>query len=278
MRRTMFCALIALGVVGMAHARGRWPDPVMGTGCAPLRTAEDLLGLTREQRAQTRGLAENYNKDFGTEMEKAAAALDEKYQVEVMKVLSDEQKEQLKALMVADEAYKEAVAKIDEECRTKLLGLFYGAEDSEKKTTARQRLKRLPRDENGLLQTFSVADDAFREQYTALRSKHVRATADIHSEARNVDWKDAKARTEWQKQRTERLKAANEKHMQEVLELMNEEQSAKFAKALEAHKKWQEATKTAEDIYVKSVEGVIGPGKARQIKRHQTILKRGLMY
>jgi len=283
MRVAVVCGVIAAACVGTALAM----EPMMmgPTECAPLRTATELLMLDQQQQEQVIGLQRQYEEDFRTELEKLRVKLDEDYTAKTSDILNDEQKNQLKMLLAAEQTYKDVISVANQEYREQLISLFtLGNEETDEGGPAvagrrpgpdpERLLRILPEDKKTLLQRFATFDPALREKHTPIRTKYATASAQVHRQAGKVDWANREAREKWFKEKEQRLKEIDEQYMKEALDLLDEKQAEIFAKAVEAMKKWQEARDKAKDTYMKTAEAVVGPEKARQLERYF----RGLSY
>jgi len=279
MRSAILCMLIVLAAAGAVCAQDLGWYRMMRRDCPALRTVRNLLALDEDQAKQAGELAGLYREEVRAEvekvqaelnerLEKARAALDEKFTLEVVGMLTDEQKKQFDELMAAEQAYAEAMSAANEEYRSTLRELFYGDKDDKEKERAQRMMMRLPKEETDLFHLYSMADDDFRMKFVSVRSRHATAIGKIHSGARKIDRKDPAALKKWQKEKAELLKEEGERYRRETLELLNEEQSKLFDQAVEAMKKWQEATKAAETAYIEAAKQIVGPGKNIQIKSH----------
>lgn len=234
----------------------------MGSSCAPIETATQLLDLNNEQQQQISGLSQSYGKDYEAEVAKVREALDAKYTDEVKKLLNDQQKGQLDTLLAADKKSMDATLKADADYRAKLVALVYkGQEDA---SLIERDLRYLPRDENMLLDRFMMAQKDLLPKYQLLKEEKGKAIADIYQKNKldaNAN-RDLKAIQEWRDVTTRLTKEADQRFTQQSIALLNDEQKKTFESAKDAQKQWMEATTAAEETYKKEIEAVVGPEKA----------------
>ena len=263
-RAVLIAGSIVVLCFGVAFGMEFMP-PHMGMGgmtnCAPIETTMGLLDLSKEQGDQVRGLAQTYGKDYEAETSKVRVALDEKYLGEVKKVLTDQQKTQLDALMAADKKCREGVQKADDAYRAKLTELLY--KDQPDKAVVDRELRFLPRDQNLLLDRYMTAQKDTFQKYQALRDEKGKAIAEVYQKNK-ADQKDLKAIQEWRETTTRLTKEAEQKFSDQSLALLGDEQKKSFESVKAAQKEWTDATAAAEGAYTKEVEAVIGPEKAGQ--------------
>lgn len=269
MKKAVLCTLVIVIGVGAAYAQGL-PYEMMGRSeCAPLRTA-GLLGFEEDQGRQARDLEMQYGKDFQAEVAKVQAALNETYAAKIANFLTDEQKEKFEVLMTAEKVHGETIIEANEDCRAKLLELFVaGKEDNGNAKRIEQRLERVPRKEKDLFQIFSLTYDGLAKKEREIRSRQAMATSKFYKDRSKINWTDRKQSTAWREKTDEHRKNQEEEYNKGMLDAFTEEQADVFAKAVEAFKVWQDAIETAKTTYIEAATGVLGEGRARQIKSHE---------
>lgn len=256
MMKVLTCICLAAFSVGVAFAadQGDRVQDKTKSDLNDLKSALNSLQLTPQERTQTAGLRDNFDKQLGDAVERLKAAMAEKLVADLRTALNDDHRQQLDSLLAALKRRDAAIAIADQQVDNQLAAVKLGDLKLSKASV---------RSEQQLVEKICLSDKAIREKFMAAKATYDKQETDETAKLAAPDPKDKAANKAHQESKKKIKGSAEAGLLQEARALLNDGQRAAIAQVAEAMRQWEAALKAAKDTYEQDRKTLLGdPAKA----------------